>query len=120
MAGKAPKVVLGVHVTELRASELQGEVLELRGRVRKLTARLRLALALLRSSGFSLTHERLAGGRAKSESCEPWIVPGRLFRCVRSCGSCDCPRVGSMPGDACSTRVRLTIGRPVRTRRPID
>jgi hypothetical protein len=26
----------------------------------------------------------------------------------------------SMPGDACSTRVRLTIGRPVRTRRPID
>jgi putative transposase len=47
------------------------------------------------------------------------MVPVRLFRCGRSCGSCDCPRVGSMPGDGCSTRVHLTIGRPVRTRRPI-
>ena len=32
---------------------------------RKLTALLRLALALLRSSGFTLTHERLPDGRAK-------------------------------------------------------
>ena len=63
--GKAPKVVVSLDVTDLRASELQQEVLELRRRVKKLTALLRLALALLRSSGFTLTHERLPDGRAK-------------------------------------------------------
>jgi putative transposase len=62
---KAQKVVVSLDVTELRASELQQEVLELRRRVKKLTALLRLALALLRSSGFTLTHERLPDGRAK-------------------------------------------------------
>jgi hypothetical protein len=41
------------------------EVLELRRRVKKLTALLRLALALVRSSGFTLTHKRLPDGRAK-------------------------------------------------------
>jgi hypothetical protein len=56
--GKAPKVVVSLDVTDLKASELRQEVLELRRRVQKLTALLRLALALLRSSGFSLTHER--------------------------------------------------------------
>jgi len=63
--GKAPKAVVSLDVTNLKASELQQEVLELRRRVRKLTALLRLALALLRSSGFTLTHERLPDGRAK-------------------------------------------------------
>ena len=63
--GKAPKVVLSLDVTDLRASELQQEVLELRRRVRKLTALLRLALALVRSSGFTLMHERLPDGHAK-------------------------------------------------------
>ena len=63
--GKAPKVVVSLDVTDLRASELQQEVLALRRRVKKLTALLRLALALLRSSGFTLTHERLPNGRAK-------------------------------------------------------
>ena len=63
--GKAPKVVVSLDVTDLRASELQQEVLKLRRRVKKLTALLRLALALLRSSGFTLTHERLPDGRAK-------------------------------------------------------
>ena len=63
--GKAPKVVVSLDVTDLRASELQQEVLELRRRVKKLTALLRLALALLRSSGFTLTHKRLPDGRAK-------------------------------------------------------
>jgi hypothetical protein len=56
---------VSVDVTDVRASELQQEVLELRRRVKKLTALLRLALALLRSSGFTLTHERLPDGRAK-------------------------------------------------------
>jgi len=63
--GKTPNVVVGLDVTDLTASELHQEVLELRRRVKKLTALLRLALALLRSSGFTLTHERLPDGRAK-------------------------------------------------------
>src|SRR5215471_10537674 len=57
--GKAPTVVVSVDVTNRTASELQREVLELRRRVKKLTALLRLALALLRCSGFTLSHERL-------------------------------------------------------------
>ena len=44
---------------------LRQEALKLRRRVRKLTALLRLALTLLRTSGFSLTGERLPDGRAK-------------------------------------------------------
>jgi putative transposase len=62
---KAPKVVVSLDVTDLTAPELQQEILKLRRRVKKLTALLRLALALLRSSGFTLTHERLPNGRAK-------------------------------------------------------
>ena len=64
--GKTPNVVVSLDVTDLRASELHQEVLELRRRVKKLTGLLRLALALLRSSGFTLTHERLPDGRAKT------------------------------------------------------
>jgi len=63
--GKPPKEVVSLDVLDLRASELQHEVLELRRRVNKLTALLRLILALLRSSGFRLTHERLPEGRDK-------------------------------------------------------
>jgi hypothetical protein len=62
--GQAPKVVVRLDVTDLRP-ELQQEVLALRRRVKKLTALLRLALALLRTSGFTLTHERLPDGRAE-------------------------------------------------------
>jgi putative transposase len=58
-------VVVSLDVTNLKALELQQEVLELRRRVKKLTALLRLALALLRTSGFTLTHGRLPDGRAK-------------------------------------------------------
>ena len=63
--GQAPKVVVRLDVTDPKASELQQEVLALRRRVKKLTALLRLALALLRTSGFTLTHERLPDERAK-------------------------------------------------------
>jgi hypothetical protein len=112
--GKAPKVVVSLDVTDRRASELQQEVVELRRRV-KLTALLRLALAVLRSSGFTLTHERLPTDAPSSGSCEPWIMPESVFRCGRSCGSCDGRRIGSMPGGGYSTRVHLTISRPVRT-----
>ena len=80
---KAPKVVVGLDVTDLRAPELQEEILRLRRRVKKLTALLRLALALLRSSGFALTHERLPNGGAKT----------RILRAVD--GS---PRVCSVAG----------------------
>ena len=103
---KAPKVVVSRDVTDLKESELRQEVLELRRRVKKLTAVLRLALALLRSSGFRLTPERLPNGGAKLGSCAPWIGRASLCRCGRSCGSSDCHRVGSMPGDGCSTRSR--------------
>ena len=62
---KAPEIVVSLDVTDLRGPELQQEILRLRRRVKKLTALLRLALALLRSSGFTLTHERLPNGGAK-------------------------------------------------------
>src|SRR5438093_7754001 len=64
--GKTPNAVVSLDVTDLRTSELHQEVLKLRRRVKKLTALLRLALALLRSSGFTLTHARLSDGRAKT------------------------------------------------------
>ena len=64
--GKTPKIVVSLDVTDLRASELHQEVMELRRRVKKLTALLRLALALLQSSGFTLTHARLPDGRART------------------------------------------------------
>jgi hypothetical protein len=67
-----------------------------------------------------MAHERLPDGRDKIR------IPRAVDR-ARACGplrallgSCDCPRVASMPGGGGSTRVRLTIGRPARTRRPID
>src|SRR5262245_23555784 len=63
--GNGPTAVVSLDVTNLKALELQQEVLELRRRVKKLTALLRLALALLRTSGFTLTHERLPDGRVK-------------------------------------------------------
>ena len=43
--------------------------------MKKLAALLRLALALFRSSGFTLTHERLPDGRAKMRIFVPWIIP---------------------------------------------
>jgi putative transposase len=55
-----------MDVTNVNTLELQQEVLELRRRVKKLKALLRLALALLRSSGFTLTRERLPNGRDKT------------------------------------------------------
>lgn len=62
---KSPNVVVSLDVTNLDASDLQQEVLALRRRVKKLSALLRLALALLRTSGFTLTHRRLPDGAAK-------------------------------------------------------
>ena len=63
--GAAPTVVVCLDVADVTEPELRQEVLKLRRRVQKLAALLRLALALLRTSGFSLTGERLPDGHAK-------------------------------------------------------
>jgi hypothetical protein len=112
--------VVSLDVANLNASELQQEVLALRRRVKKLTALLRLALALRRTSGFTLTHERLPDGRAKI----------RILRAVDRARACvpspallrflQLSRVGSMRGDGDSARVRWMISRPVRARDRID
>ena len=64
--GAAPTVVVCLDVVDLTEPELRQEVLKLRRRVQKLSALLRLALALLRTSRFRLTGERLPDGRAKT------------------------------------------------------
>jgi len=85
----APKVVVSLDVTNLNKSELEDEVLKLRRRVKKLTALLRLALALLRTSGFMLTHERLPDGSAKSrilravDRVYPFVPLRALLRFLR-------------------------------------
>src|SRR5688500_10912248 len=62
---KAPTIAVSMDAPNLKPLELQQEVLELRRRVKKLTALLRLALALLRSSRYTLAHQRLPDGRDK-------------------------------------------------------
>src|SRR5262249_30862405 len=83
--GQPPKVVVSLDVTDLRALELQQEGMELRRRVKKLTALLRLAVALLRSSEFTLTRKRLPDGRAKFRILSPLdrareFIPLRALR----------------------------------------
>ena len=86
---KVPNVVVGLDVTNLTASELQQEVLALRRRVKKLTALLRLTLALLRTSGFTLTDDRLPDGHAKArilravERARPCVPSHALLRFLR-------------------------------------
>jgi hypothetical protein len=63
--GSEPTVVVCLDMANLTEPELRQEVLKLRRRVQKLRALLRLALALLRTSGFTLTGVRLPDGRAK-------------------------------------------------------
>ena len=121
--GQTPKVVVSLDVMDLRASELQQEVLALRRRVKKLTALLRLALALLRTSGFTLTPERLPDGRAKIrilravDRARAFVPLRALLRFLRLSPSRF--HAWRQREHAC-TRVHLTISRPVRIRRPID
>ena len=63
--GAAPTVVVSLEVADLTEPELRQEILKLRRRVEKLAALLRLALALLHTSGFTLSGERLPDGHAK-------------------------------------------------------
>src|SRR5215510_4237132 len=60
-----PTPVVSLEVANLTEPELRQEILKLRRRVAKLAALLRLALALLHTSGFTLSAERLPDGQAK-------------------------------------------------------
>ena len=119
--GAAPTVVVSLDVADLTEPELRQEILKLRRRVQKLAALLRLALALLRSLRVQRSQESVCRTDAPScGSCAPWIGPASASRCERSCGSCGCRRVGSMPGAGGRARVRSTISRPVPARHRID
>jgi hypothetical protein len=74
----APTVVVSLDVADLTEPELGQEILKLRQRVEKLAALLRLALALLQTSGFSLSGARLPEGEAKL----------RILRAVDRAGEC--------------------------------
>jgi len=121
--GNGPTAVVSLDVTNLKALELQQEVLELRRRVKKLTAllRLALALALLRTSGFTLTQARLPDGRAKvrilraidrARACVPLPAILRFLRLS--------PTRFHAWRRLQRTPVRLTISRPARTCHPIE
>ena len=118
--GAASTVVVGLDVAELTEPELRQEVLKLRRRLRKLMALLRLVLALLHTSGFRLTGARLPDEREKRESCVPSIRPASTSPCECSCGSCDCRRVGFMPGAGGSASVCSPISPPVRAHPHVD
>jgi hypothetical protein len=62
---RGPTVVVSLDGTHRTDLDLHQEIRQLRRRVKKLTSLLQLTIALLRSSGFTLTHERLPDGRAK-------------------------------------------------------
>jgi putative transposase len=61
-----PTIVVSLEVADLTEQELRQEILKLRRRVEKLAALLRLALALLRTSRFKLSGERLPDGHSKT------------------------------------------------------
>ena len=86
---RAAPTVVSLDVTHLSELELQQEILRLRRRVQKLAALLQLVLALLRTSGFTLSRERLPDGRAKmrilravdrARACIPLRALLRLLR----------------------------------------
>ena len=114
---RAPEGVVSLDVTHLSELELQHEILTLRRRVRKLAALRQLVLPCCASRGSRCRTSGCLTDARRCGSCAPWIVPGSVFRCGRSCGSSGCRRVGSMP-DGGRTRVRVTIRRPVRARHP--
>jgi len=63
--GVRPSAVVSLEVADLTEPELRQEILKLQRRVEKLAALLRLAMALLHTSGFSLSRERLPEGEDK-------------------------------------------------------
>src|SRR3989441_10449 len=87
--GAAPMVVVCLDVADLTEPEFRQEVVKLRRRVQKLTTLLRLVLALLRTSGFRLTEERLPDGRDKIrilravDRARAFVPLRALLRCLR-------------------------------------
>jgi putative transposase len=73
-----PTGVVSLDVTDLTEPELRQQVLQLRERIKKLAALLRLALALVETSGFTLTGERLPEGHSKLRIL-------RAVDCARDC-----------------------------------
>src|SRR5919108_2015463 len=63
--GAAPRIVVRLEVADLTEPELRQEILKLPRRVEKLAALLRLTLALLHTSGFRLSGDRLPDGQSK-------------------------------------------------------
>jgi putative transposase len=63
--GAAPLVVVSLEAADLTEPELRQEILKLQRRVQKLAALLRLALALLHTSGFKFSGERVSNGDNK-------------------------------------------------------
>jgi hypothetical protein len=118
--GAAPTVVVSLEGADLTEPELRQEILKLRRRVEKLAALLRLALALLHTSRFRLSGERLPDGHAKRRILRAVERARACIRCERSSGSCVCRRVGFRPGADGRTRVRSTTGRFVLARHRID
>ena len=117
--GAARADVVCLDVADLTEPELRQEVLKLRRRVHKLTALLRLALALLRTSGFRLTGERLPNGRAKTQILRRRSGP-RVPPVASGSGSSGCRPVGSMRGAGGRARVRSMINPPVPAHRRFD
>ena len=115
-----PTVVVSLEVADLTEPELRQEVLKLRRRVQKLAALLRLTLALLRTSGFRLTGERLPDGRAKIQilravdRAREYLPLRAVLRFLR------CHRVGSMSGAGSKARVSSTISPLVPAHHRID
>ncbi len=89
VAGSAPTVVVSLEVADLTEPELRQEILQLRRRVQKLAALLRLVLALLRTSGFRLTEERLPVRRDEIrilravDRARAFVPLQALLRCLR-------------------------------------
>jgi putative transposase len=84
-----PTVVVSLELADLTDTELRQEILKLRRRVEKLAALLRLTLALLHTSGFSLSGERLPDDDGKqrilravdrARECIPLRVVLRFLR----------------------------------------
>ena len=118
--GVRPSAVVSLEVADLTEPELRQEILKLQRRVEKLAALLRLAMALLHTSGFSLSRERLPEGEDKLRILRAIDRPASASRCGRCSGSCVCRRIGFRPGADSSPHARWTISRPVRARHRID
>ena len=77
-------IVVSVEVADLTEQELRHEILKLRRRVEKLAALLRLALALLHTSGFTLSGERLPDGDCAYRELDPASWKNELELWARS------------------------------------